>query len=390
VVRLGALGPILAPYRPLLNAKRAEFLADITREWGPRRAELFAHHMFSTMPDDEAREVLRLLGEGQHLHETIDVMPQVATLLTGRGIDRSVYKDRGWVAGDVARGIGHTVESILNTSEASKFGRGQRAMRMASELPAPYREGVSKSDTEAVMAALTPGNLLFGAFDTGTLGLLSAAKGVVYDVPRSVVSGVGAIAAGHVASGVEQLTGAAIVVVGSVVGVRAFRKSQRLAGMLELTPEGGALYENLSRSIGSRGLDRVAKWVAGSSEAQILVREEGAAGITALHRANGDLAVAREALAKARTTREGAAAVPASAPTRPPSPPTVEIGKGSFTAAELEAISLDEFRPRTGDPPLDEVRPAQRRDARANTPSRSRKRVQWSPSRIPIPSTSTT
>ncbi len=85
-----------------------------------------------------------------------------------------------------------------------------------------------------------------------------------------------------------------------VLGVRGFRKSARIAAMLELTPEGGALYESLVQKLGKGGIDDVARWTRASAEAQILVREEGAAGIEALHAAKGNVAAARQTLQAAR------------------------------------------------------------------------------------------
>jgi hypothetical protein len=84
------------------------------------------------------------------------------------------------------------------------------------------------------------------------------------------------------------------------LGVRAFRKSARIAAMLELTTEGKALYEGLSKSIGRSGMDRVAGYARASAEAQILIREEGAEAIEALHASRGNVAAARQALLSRR------------------------------------------------------------------------------------------
>jgi hypothetical protein len=300
VVRLGALGPILAPQRPRVNEIRADLIQDITHKWGVDRAQVFVLYMFSTMPGDDATSVLQQLAAGQHLFETIDKMPLVTKLLDEQGVDRSKIKDRGWEAMDILRGLGRGLDGIMSTSDFARGNEGMRMTGMAQDLPSPYREAVDSVDQAAMEKMWQPGNVAFGAADSMTLGLLSMAKGVVYDVPVGIGTGVGTIADGHVAAGVEQLTGPAIFIVGAVLGVRAYRKSARLAAMLELTEEGRALYGTLKTKIGAQGIDKVAKYVQGSSDAQILVREEGAAGIEALYRAQGDVAAARAELAASR------------------------------------------------------------------------------------------
>jgi hypothetical protein len=184
---------------------------------------------------------------------------------------------------------------------------GLSAAQMGLDLPEPYGTAVRNLDMRAFEQALTPGNVFFGVIDYAALGIPSGVRGVIYDLPRAAVSGVGAISQGRVASGAEQLTGAAIVVVGLVVGVRAWRRSTRIANMLELTPEGGAVYTRVQASIGADGMNRVARYVQASSEAQFLVREQGAAGIEALHRARGNVAAARAELAAAAAAAARAA-----------------------------------------------------------------------------------
>jgi len=314
------------------------------RRWAKRASEAsmasnpsgFAHYMFNTMPDDDAVSVLRLLAAGQHLHETIDLMPEVGKLLDERGINRSKIRDRCWEAMDILRGIGRGLGDIMSTSEAARSGEGIRAMSMTLDLPSPYQEAVNAVDQAAFMRALSPGNIAFGTLDYATMGLLSAAKGVVYDIPKGVASGVGQIAEGHVASGVEQLTGPTIFIVGVVLGVRGFRNSARMAAMLELTEEVQALYGPLKARLGAQGIDKVAKWVQSSSEAQILVRQEGAAGIEALYRAQGNVVAARAELAASRTASGNAASVSAAATAGESTAANASestAGKGQSTAA---------------------------------------------------------
>ncbi|WP_170228938.1 eCIS core domain-containing protein [Polyangium fumosum] len=302
IVRFGALGPILAPQRQAVNEARAEFLVEITRSWGVERAQIFAHSMFVSMPGDDAEAVLGLLAAGQHLYQTINEMPEVAKLLDELGVDRSKFHDRSAEVMDVPRAIGRGTMNLLDSTRVAQESKGREAFRMGVELPEPYRGLVMAHDWQALQAQLTPGKLVFAGADYMTMGLLSMAKGVVYDLPTGVVSGVKELSKGHVAGGVEQLTGAAIFVLGAVLGIRAFRRFRRVAAMLELTPEGAQLYARLQTRIGKGGIDQVAKWIQASSEAQILVREHGALAIEALHAAKGDVEAARQALATGRLT----------------------------------------------------------------------------------------
>ena len=300
VVQLGTYGPIVSSTaRKKVNDTRAEFLADKADSWGPVRAEIFALYFFSTMTDDDTRAVLRKLAADQQLAATVGRMPTLTKLISDR-IDIHEFKDRGWKAADILTGVANFGGKIVDTIPIVQDAKGMAAINMAHDLPEPYQTAVFDADMAAVAQALTPGNILFGTADYATLGLLSGVKGVVYDAPRAVISGVGQISQGNVAGGVEQLTGGAIAIIGAILGVRAFRKSARIAAMLELTTEGKALYEGLSKSIGRSGMDRVAGYARASAEAQILIREEGAEAIEALHASRGNVAAARQALLSRR------------------------------------------------------------------------------------------
>jgi fido (protein-threonine AMPylation protein) len=104
--------------------------------------------------------------------------------------------------------------------------------------------------------------------------------------------------------------------------------------MLELTPEGAALYEGLSKNIGKAGVDQVARYARASAEVQILIREEGAAGIEALHAAQGNVAAARQALIAARRTLPPAPEV-VPAPVPPQIPPPEPSGERLLRASEV-------------------------------------------------------
>jgi hypothetical protein len=311
IVQLGTYGPIVSSSaRQRVNQTRADFLVDVTKRWGVGRAELFALYVFGNMTNDDVKSVLRRLAGDQELNETLDRMPHLTKLIADRQIDTREFKDRGWKAVDIATGFGGLLGRVAGSIPLVQEGQGAAAQQMAQDLPEPYRKAVQQSDMAAVMAALTPGNVAFGTADYALFGLLSGVKGVVYDAPKAVISGLGNIAEGHVATGVEQLTGGAIAIIGAVLGVRAFRKSARIAAMLELTQEGAALYDGLAASIGKKGIDKVAAYAQASAEAQILIRQEGAAGIEALNAAQGDVKAARAALASARTPPPAAGARP--------------------------------------------------------------------------------
>lgn len=291
IVQLGAAGPILPAFRARVNRARADYLESRARDWGPQRAEIFALYLVDTTTDDDVESVLTLLAGDQELHLTVALMPMLQKRLADRGIDLTKFKDRGWKAIDIATGLGHVLDDVMSTSQLAQGNKGMAAMQEAAALPDPYRDAVTSVDTAAVMQALTPGNVILGAADQAFFGLPSGVKGVVYDLPRSVIGGVEELAKGHVAGGVEMITMPVIMVISIALGVRAFRRA-RVAALLELTGEGKALYDSLKSSIGSSGIQRVAKYVQKSSEARILVAKTGAEGILALHATEGDVAAA--------------------------------------------------------------------------------------------------
>src|SRR5262249_32964605 len=138
IVRLGTLGPLRNDLRARVNRTRADFLYQSTRDRGATETQVVAHWMFSNMYGDDIRDVLNLLGADQHLYNTIDAMPQILDLLRARGVDRSAFHDRGWVAGDIARGVGHFAESVLDSSEAARNARASRYMVQDLDLPPQY------------------------------------------------------------------------------------------------------------------------------------------------------------------------------------------------------------------------------------------------------------
>lgn len=297
IIRLAAAGPILPQFSARVNRVRADYLERIAREWGPTRAEVFTLYIIDTTTNDEVEAVLTLLAGDQELYRTVAKMPTVSKRLTDRGIDLSRFKDRGWKAVDIATGIGHAVEGIMSTAPIVASSAGMQAMQQGMDLPDPYSKAVNAVDMAAFEQAFTPGNVILGAADQALLGLPSTVKGVVYDLPRSIVGGIDELSKGHVTAGVEQLTVPVILVISAILGARAFRQA-RVAALLELTSEGKALYDSLKSSIGASGIQRVAGYVQASAAARILVIEAGTEGILALNTAKGDVAAARAIMAQ--------------------------------------------------------------------------------------------
>jgi hypothetical protein len=297
LVRLGAAGPILPQYIGRVNRARADFMQRTAREWGPQRAEIFALFIIDTTTDDEIESMLSLLAGDQELYRTVGRMPHLAKRLADRGIDINRFKDREWKAIDIATGIGNALDSVMATAPAVREARGGAAFQQGLDLPEPYRQVVHDLDMAAFMQAFTPGNVALAAADLAFLGLPSTVKGVVYDLPKSVVSGFDELAKGHVSGGVELLAVPAIMVITAALGVRAYRRA-RVAALLELTVEGKALYDSLKSSIGASGIQRVAGYVQKNAAARVLVAEAGADGIVALHTFKGDTVAARALLAE--------------------------------------------------------------------------------------------
>lgn len=299
VIRLAAAGPILPPYAAVVNRKRAEYLARITREWGLPRAEVFATFIFDTTTNDEVVAVLGLLAGEQELGRTVGRMFALQLRLAQRGISLAQFKDRDWQAGDILTGLGHAASSVMNTAPAVADASGLAMMRQAGDMPEPYRQAVEQINMAAFMQSLTLGNMALGAADLAFLGLPSTVKGIVYDLPLALVAGIDELRQGHVAAGVELLTVPAVVVLSSALGLRAYRKS-RVGALLELSGEGKALYDTLKTSIGVPGMQQVAGYIQRDAAARILAAEAGAEGILALHQSQGNVAAARALLQRPR------------------------------------------------------------------------------------------
>ncbi|MGH9326228.1 MAG: hypothetical protein ACRD2B_06010 [Terriglobia bacterium] len=288
-VRVGTFGPIKEKHDEL-NRIRADMIFETTRDRGAAESEVVTHWMFNNMVGDDIGAVLTLLGADQHLYNTVDDMPAVLELLKQRGIRRSRFHDRGWKGGDIPKGAVHFVGSVLDSSQAAKDSKGFKYGFRDLDLPKEYSEAMTKVEEAEFEKALSPGNMAFGALDYITFGIPSTIKGFV----GGTISGIEDISEGHVEAGTEKLTGSLVLVVTVALGVRAFRKSARMARMIEMTEEGHAAAVKLRASIGQAGIDRVAKYVQSDTQAAFLVREQGLAGIEALEKAGGNVAAARK------------------------------------------------------------------------------------------------
>jgi hypothetical protein len=299
VVRLATFGPLPQEYAERLTRTRANYINHIVRERGAVRSEVFTLFLIDNAANDELESVLRALASDQELYLTIARMPTVKARLESRGIALSQFHDRGWQASDILTGLGHGLQNLAGQIPLEADAREMQASGERQQLPKAYREASFAQDMNLFLESLTPGRVVFGTIDYVAFGLPSAVKGVVYDLPASVIGGVDQIAQGHVAGGVEVLTGSAVAIVALALGVRAFRKA-RIDGLLELTAEGKTLYNALKVKIGNSGLQRVAGYVQRNAAARMLVVEEGQAGIEALHATKGDVAAARTLIERAR------------------------------------------------------------------------------------------
>jgi hypothetical protein len=180
----------------------------------------------------------------------------------------------------------------------AKSSRAQKYLSSDLELPPAYSAAMTEVMEAELKEALSPGNVVLGELDYLAFNIPSSVVGVV----SGTVSGVKDVSQGYVRSGTEKLTGSVIFVVSIALGVRAFRKSARVAALLEMTPEGEAALVRLRASIGEKGIDRVAKYAQADSKAAFLIHEYGVSGIEALEKAGGDVAKARASLTSPRPT----------------------------------------------------------------------------------------
>jgi hypothetical protein len=288
-VRVGTLGPVRAG-RDRLNRLRADLIFQATREGTMPEAEIIAHWIFNNMYGNDIRDVLMLLAADQHLYNTVDEMPAVLELLRSRGIDRREFQDRDWKVGDVGRALKNFTDRFLGSSPAQKGWSGAKWSSRILDMPQAYQDAMWQVWMAIANETLTPRNIVLGELDYLAFNIPSSVIGLA----TGTVSGIKQLARGHVEAGTEQLTGSVIFVLTLALGVRAFRRSARMAAMLEMTPEGGAALARLRASIGQKGIDRVARYVQADSQAAFLVREQGLAGIEALAKAEGKVAAARQ------------------------------------------------------------------------------------------------
>jgi hypothetical protein len=104
-VRVGMLGPVMSGAEEL-NQKRAEYVLQVTHDYGLDQGQAFTHYLFTIMRTDDIRQALRALGQDKRLSQTILSMGAVKALLNEREIGPQEYQDREERLSDAARGVG--------------------------------------------------------------------------------------------------------------------------------------------------------------------------------------------------------------------------------------------------------------------------------------------
>jgi hypothetical protein len=332
-VQVGALGPLLEGAEKL-NQKRAEFIVEISHDYGIARAQVFVVFMFNAMFSDDMKSVLRLLADDKRMGATIEHMPEVKKIIAERGISLDEYKDRGSTFGDFFRGLGRGFKDFFRSSEIERGKTATRYYGRKEALPPEYQAILSEIERLEVEQAMTPGNILLGGVDYLTFGIPMGLYGLV----AGTVGGVGDLARGDYEKAGYKLTGA-VMVLGTYLGVRTYRAATkpkpstttvlgpegsgqfqikgfqgpipkevaRLGAILELNAQGQAVGGLLISRYGQQGVIDLARYVQADSKAAVLVYQRGVPALDALRQTGGDAARASALLGPKPAAAGGAA-----------------------------------------------------------------------------------
>jgi len=310
-------------------------------DYGVPVAEVFLLYMFSSMYTDDIQEVLKLLAASRNFSRVVldPGMKQLQTVLKGRGIVFSDYKDRPMDKGDLDRPV---VEFVKEGSKGTLWGDPTLRLEYeAAKLPEPYSTLATRTFFGQITSNMTPQGALYGVADYVTLGIPLG----FYSAATGVAAGVKDLAEGDPEKAIKEILPALILLLSALgartpskAGVPAEMRGNVVEGSVEtttlqknpivaesdvggpspeaqftlpnykgpLSPEAarvGALVDLNSNvrgaagalldHLGPEGIERAAKYVQSSSAAARFVIENGLSGLDALLEANGDVEAAR-------------------------------------------------------------------------------------------------
>ncbi|WP_342379804.1 hypothetical protein NVS55_09770 [Myxococcus stipitatus] len=310
-VRLGALGPLKADAARVLLEKRVAFLSSAVEKYGLAKAEVLALFVLHTTHDDEVRQLLRRLAEDKQLKRALGAMEVVREELTQRGLAPAGFPERGFRAGDIARGLGRAADDVAASIPLIGGSRSIDASVLPSRLPPPYRAAYQEVETAQYLGAFAPGNVALASFDQLTFGVPLG----FYHLMAGAARGGESLALGEYEEATRQLAPAALLVglYAGGKGVRAFRDTGlpredavRLQAVIPRVEALKAVLERLEARLGESAVGDMARYLQRDRDAAIFVGEWGEAGALALHEARGNVAQAQVLLAVRHRERPGA------------------------------------------------------------------------------------
>jgi hypothetical protein len=293
-IRIGTLGPITSPTaRATLNNLRLEYIQDAVRNYGIARAQVFTTWIFASATDADIRWILGQLAGSRRLHSTIGQMPAVRLLLQSRSIDLAQFRERGWNAGDIARGLYNAGDAIVGSIPLVADSNQMNASGEASRLPELYRNAITDVNAAEFGRMMEPGRAALGAADYLMFNIPSGAYGFV----AGTIGGVRQIAAGNVEEGVEALVPAMLMIL-SFLGVRVVAQRRTTAAALRVSQALGlegaeaALADRMVTEFGREGVQSLARYLSADAGAGALLQQYGIEGARALLRTRGNIGLA--------------------------------------------------------------------------------------------------
>ncbi|MEZ4462933.1 MAG: DUF4157 domain-containing protein [bacterium] len=212
-VNVGAMGPVVGPAAPLLNAKRAAYVAHALAEYGGAQAEVHAAYVVSTMYDDDLDDLAFELANRNKLGRLLR-MPTVRAQIDRRGVSMDRYQDAGDSRGGLRKFAGGMAERLWDMVSSNHDDD-----HYAHALPGEFGAASQAIDIEGTLP-VSPGGLAHMLDNTLTFGMV----GGVVGLGTNTVHGIGALIEGDYEAAGADMTDAAVALLVHL-GVKMLQKA---------------------------------------------------------------------------------------------------------------------------------------------------------------------
>jgi hypothetical protein len=323
-----------------LNRKRAAYIVRTIKDFGPGNADVLIAYIWQGVLAYDAADILVNLARARMLSQ-FRSLPTMSQVLTAQGMDDMVLaeSDESWTA--TAKHMVPNPLSLLQAQRDKQYGNSALKAQ-ERDLPPEFKSALWDVTMRQGETSLAPLHVARAMFDDMTFGV----PGGITDLVISTASAGSSIANGEYSIAGEKLQGAMLMVL-TAAGIKIYRRlcgavtgapvqktlpagaqhtmpqygagqrtlatgesaaasqagATEIAGatVLELTQEAAAMSKRLSARFDAVQLDSVAELLRSDPQASVFVREHGEAGIAALAESHGNLANAREVIAKFKT-----------------------------------------------------------------------------------------